>query len=334
MSGESPAESPLAVIGDFSGAATADLFALLSDETRLSTLLALWSAPDPPLDGRASGADDAVLSFTALRDRVGVGHGGRFNYHLDRMVGTVIDRTQDGYRLSAVGAELARAVVALSGVEEPFESAALDLPCPLCGGSTAVTYRHGRAYRECRSCDGHHAADANLPGGALLWAPATPAVLRERRPWRAFAALRTKLHHDHALRVAGVCPTCAGPVEHRLELCDAHRPPQDGPCQACGRTFDPAVRFVCTACKHWTTTSVTEVAMCHPAVGAFAWDHDVAPGYDADDTARWVEVLVDHDQTVRAHSPPRVEVTLAYDGDELALTFGPDLSVLAVRGGA
>jgi hypothetical protein len=50
-------------------------FWLLSDETRINILEALWAASNEP------------LSFTALRARVGNPNSGQFNYHLGKLKG-------------------------------------------------------------------------------------------------------------------------------------------------------------------------------------------------------------------------------------------------------
>jgi len=77
-------------------AALAALFDLLSDETRLRIVSALAAhAHAVP--------DDPSLGFAALRQRVGARDSGRFNYHLRKLDGTLVERTQGGYALSRAG---------------------------------------------------------------------------------------------------------------------------------------------------------------------------------------------------------------------------------------
>lgn len=74
-------------------------FAVLGNETRLTILLTLESA-------------DGALGYSELKRQVGVYDSGRFNYHLDKLLGHFIDGADDGYRLRDVGRRAAQAVVA------------------------------------------------------------------------------------------------------------------------------------------------------------------------------------------------------------------------------
>lgn len=76
--------------------ATAGLFDLLSDETRVRIVAALYHhwqhAPDDP-----------CLPFSALRERVDAADSGRFNYHLGRLRGVLVRECAEGYTLSPLG---------------------------------------------------------------------------------------------------------------------------------------------------------------------------------------------------------------------------------------
>lgn len=76
-----------------------EAFAALGNETRIAILLAL--------EGRGD-----ALSYSELKRQVGVYDSGRFNYHLDRLLGHFVDGTSDGYRLRDVGRRAAWAVEA------------------------------------------------------------------------------------------------------------------------------------------------------------------------------------------------------------------------------
>lgn len=62
-------------------------FSVLGDEVRLEILLVLAEQM-----GEKSG-----LTFSELRERVGVKDSGRFNYHLDKLGDGFIKKTDDGY---------------------------------------------------------------------------------------------------------------------------------------------------------------------------------------------------------------------------------------------
>jgi DNA-binding transcriptional ArsR family regulator len=76
-----------------------EAFAALGNETRIAILLTL------------EGCGDA-LSYSELMRQVGVYDSGRFNYHLNKLLGHFIDGSNDGYRLRDVGVRAARAVEA------------------------------------------------------------------------------------------------------------------------------------------------------------------------------------------------------------------------------
>jgi len=71
-----------------------EAYALLADGTRVAIV-------------RALGESDGPRSFTALRERVGIRDSGRFNYHLQRLVGTFVERTECGYVLTEDGERVA-----------------------------------------------------------------------------------------------------------------------------------------------------------------------------------------------------------------------------------
>lgn len=75
-----------------------EAFAVLGNETRLAILLAL-------------NRSDGELAYSELKRQVGVYDSGRFNYHLDKLLGHFIDGTEGGYRLRDIGRRAAQAVV-------------------------------------------------------------------------------------------------------------------------------------------------------------------------------------------------------------------------------
>ncbi|MEZ3115711.1 hypothetical protein RYH80_07250 [Halobaculum sp. MBLA0147] len=100
-------------------AAAADetVFALLSDETRVDIVAALAAAD---ATGGETDEDDGAsgLRFSTLRHRVGVADSGRFNYHLGRLRGTLVERAEERYVLTPAGRRVARTLVAPAANEE------------------------------------------------------------------------------------------------------------------------------------------------------------------------------------------------------------------------
>jgi DNA-binding transcriptional ArsR family regulator len=119
-----------------------DAFALLGDETRVGILRALGEAAGP-------------LSFSTLRERVGTRDSGRFNYHLDRLVGHFVARTDEGYTLRRVGERVVVAVQSGSVTATPELGPTLvDESCPFCGAQVGVHYREERLGVFCTECAG------------------------------------------------------------------------------------------------------------------------------------------------------------------------------------
>lgn len=76
-----------------------EAFAVLGNETRLAIVLALEETDDP-------------IAYSELKRQVGVYDSGRFNYHLEKLLGHFVERTEGGYRPRVVGTRAARAVTA------------------------------------------------------------------------------------------------------------------------------------------------------------------------------------------------------------------------------
>lgn len=90
---------------DDAAADPSTLFALLSDDIRLAIVRELAMATEA---GSAAG-----LSFSDLRCRVGVSDSGQFNYHLHRLRGRLVEKSDGGYVLTPAGRQAAVAIGAL-----------------------------------------------------------------------------------------------------------------------------------------------------------------------------------------------------------------------------
>jgi DNA-binding transcriptional ArsR family regulator len=94
--------------------ALAKVFTLLSDETRLRIVFELvvrcHECPSNP-----------TLSFSSLRSRVGARDAGRFNDHLRRLRDDLVEKVDEGYRLTPAGEAIGTTLVA--GAIERLERA-------------------------------------------------------------------------------------------------------------------------------------------------------------------------------------------------------------------
>jgi hypothetical protein len=326
MSDTSSAESLLEAAAGAAGLHTVEAFAQLANETRLAILLALWEAYDPA-------ADDNVVSFSALFERIDYDNAGNFSYHLDQLDGQFIRKRADpeGYELRDTGLALVKTVIAGAGVADtslaPVE---IDRPCSLCGAATAVSYEDGVLYQVCTDCEGI-TADPELPDGYLNATPFHPAGLTDRAPSELVAAAEVAAYRHIQTMVEGICSACSGLVDASLKTCSNHE--SEGVCENCGRAHAFWVRFQCRVCKDYHVTTPAVLGVFHPATVAFYYDHGVAPRWHARGFGGLRQVgvhEVDHEMGLVAEERPRVEVMVGIGGDELVLTFDETAAVIGV----
>jgi hypothetical protein len=136
------------------------------------------------------------------------------------------------------------------------------------------------------------------------------------------------------LRVEGICPDCSGPVEWSLDLCEDHDPSFREVYPNCQRQRPIIAREVCAVCKSSGEGTPSIKVMLHPAVVAFFHDHGVDWGFtgttDFTDVIRHLKLVSEFEQELVSTDPPRVRVTIQYEGDELQLTLNEEMHVVDV----
>jgi hypothetical protein len=274
----------------------ADLFQLVGQPARTAILRALLE--------RRRDADDPTLSFTDLRRAAGIEDNGRFNYHLGELVGTLVTRADDGYRLSGFGFRLL-APLAGGAYDPNADPEPLSVPgsCHDCDASLTVRPEEGVLTVV---CERGHVVNHGLIG--------YPGVISDRDPDDAAAALALLSTGTTELGVAGVCPLCHGHTDGEFV-----EDSTDGgyaylaPCEACGNQF---------------ATSAGGCVASHPAVVSLFDDHGV-------DVRRRVPWTLPFRQlgaeTVVAEDPLRLRLTVGEELDEsLTVTLARDGSVVSL----
>ena len=322
MPDETAPDSPLeAVMGAAVEQAT-EAFAILGNETRLSILLALWDAYEPF-------AEDNVVPFSELRERVGMRDSGQFNYHLDKLTGHFIRKTDDGYELRRAGHQLVGTVIGGAGIEEPtLEPTETDGKCNRCGAPTAVTYSDGRLYLVCTDCEGNWNESDTLPSGALVGGDFDRAGITDRPPERMWTAMMAGMRHAAQSGIEGVCEVCSGQMVTSLDICTEHA--SDGPCTDCGREWALAARSRCQVCKNTHAGPPYWYVAWHPEVVAFYNERGTPIQYELGDHLDIGGLVGEYEQELVADDPPRVRVTYQYDGDRLTLLVDEEMTVLEV----
>jgi len=270
-----------------------DAFAALGNEVRISILRAVADAAEIQGEG---------LRFKAIYDRTDVDSTSQLSYHLARLEGAFLRKSEEAYALTQAGERVVRAVRSGAYDESPsFEPTTIEGNCPSCGVATlSVAYRDSLLTVECASC-ASTVVTYDLPPGASE-GRTTTELLR---------SCNRRAHREYGTALQGTCASCGGKTS--VEARESER--RDGymclvECAQCGlRLFAPL-----------------EVRLFyHPAVVAFYWER----GEDVSNVPLWRLPAYIDDWTVSASGDGGLpcEVTVVYDGDELQTTVGEDMDV-------
>jgi DNA-binding transcriptional ArsR family regulator len=279
-----------------------EALSVVGEETRARILVELGEAV------RGDGLTPAALSFSELMERVGAADSGRFNYHLDKLVGTFVLKTEEGYQLRPPGHFVYRAVVAgrLTGDVDvdPFEVG----DCPDCGTALVAEYPISHCfYVRCRECETFEHV-VSLPA----------AGFDDRSPREALATAVRKRHHEVALMRHGVCHGCGAAVELGLD-------PDGSETWNAIYDHDVYATLSCGVCNVGGFGHPALVALVSPPVVAFFDDH----GRDAFAAVPWEPPLsTAKAATTVGDGQDRVTVPFELDGDRLTVTLDDDLSVI------
>ncbi|NHN42193.1 winged helix-turn-helix transcriptional regulator [Halorubellus sp. JP-L1] len=265
-----------------------DAFAALGDATRVAILEAL-------VDERRENPTDPGLSFSALRERVGVADSGRFNYHLGKLRGQFVELDDGTYSLTDVGNEVVGAILAGTYDDAAdLEPTGLGDDCPLCERELSARFEDGVLTVE---CDDEH---------SLLVTTVPPAAVADRTVAElvAFAVRTTYARLD--LVTAGICSECYGPVDATVDATDA----DDDALPEYG------YRTTCRRCGYTTRSAAAVAALREPAFVSFCHDH----GVNIRDRLPWtLPGIVDGETLQVADDPPRYKARIELDGDVLVL---------------
>ncbi len=285
---DSPREPPRAEVPP------ADAFALIGDETRLGILEALWRLGEP-------------ARFSDIREEVGGQDSAKFNYHLGKLRGQYVRKTEDGYELRTAGKRVVQAIFAGSFTRHPEREIEITDPCIRCGHELHARYEDELLRLSCPACGHGHGEYLFPPGG-----------LRDRSDAEILEAFDQRVRHLHCLAKDGVCPNCNGRVKTHVErgetCCLGARTHAVHMCQQCGEELCSTVGM-----------GLLDQS---PVVGFYA-DH----GIDLAETPYWrLEWCVDDDAlTVRSEDPWRIEVEMTAGDEALRVVADAELMIRETR---
>lgn len=273
--------------------ATQQGFEILSEDTRISILQVL-------ADEFRDHPEDPVLGFSDLRRAVGMRDSGNFNYHLDKLEGRFVLKTEGGYRIAPAGIEVVAALVTgVYGVGQELGPIDLDDPCPVCNEPLEASYENSLFVV---TCVNDHVFQNTLPPGAI----------DDRDIDAVIELLTLTTKQQMELAAAGICPFCQGQLDWSIDPeQDGGLPEFDNQCERCGVRLEvPAV-----ACLFR-----------HPAVVAFFYDH----GIDLRNRPLWAREFYNDIQVRVTSEPVRVAITIELGGDALNATLDSGLDVIEI----
>lgn len=283
--------------------APAKAFAIIGNESRLKILQIL------------SEEKFRSVPFAELRKRVGMRDSSQFNYHLKKLEGPFIRKTDDGYTLRHAGINVIRSLVEGSFTDHPriapFETGGT---CVACDEPLHAEYEHEMVFVRCFSCRTMHAMGMFPPG-----------ALAGRTADEMLAAFERWMRCAFDLSVNGICSMCRGKTTGTLirdvEDIQIKVPvdPTDFP------SFELGIKYQCEHCDVWDFGSAGEHILNHPDVVAFhrgyGIDSNTVPYWELD----WV--VTNERTTVVAEDPIRVQVTIPLDTEELRVTLDETFAV-------
>lgn len=301
-----------------------DAFAVLGNEVRLEILQVLGEMGDPI----------EPIAYADLYEAVDYDDPSNFSYHLDRLVGHFVRKTDDGYALYDAGRRVVEAVVSGAVTDTPVvEPTRTGKDCPFCGAPVAVGYQHGRIEQHCTECpglvrfadtDGRRFSDYGSLGFFLL----PPAAVDGRSPQELLEAAWTWRHADFLTDSAGVCSRCSATLETSVEVCGDHDA-GEGTCDACERRYALGFELYCDNCDYAPNSIAPGVVLANTELLAFLTARGVNP-FAPDSLDRASRALAQYDEEVVSTDPLEARLRFTVDGDAITLTLDDDLSVVDV----
>lgn len=296
-----------------------EAFALLGDETRVGILQALW-------DRFESGTGGNSVPYSTLFDQAAIDDSGNFSYHLEKLIGPFVRKNDDGYELKQTGINIIREVVAGTVIEDPsINYSEVDFDCPICGAPVEVVYDDEVMAAVCTDCDG--ILRWNETPGILFLGLVPPACIEDRPANSALRAAATYTFYEIASLGDNVCPHCSRRVETAINVCSNHDPGTTTLCPHCGRRHMAEVRIDCSTCKRNVFPPLATIALTHPAVSSFYYDHGIDYRF-----ASWETVLrrTEVGEELLSEQPLRLRLSIPAADDTLQLTLDEEIRVLEI----
>lgn len=273
----------------------AEAFSLLGNDTRIEILQAMLDA----------NADSTPVSFTELFEHVDVEDSANFNYHLQKLTGHFIKRTDDGYEFRHPGRKVVSSIFAGTLTDRAqLESFPVDGSCHRCGESLHGWYVDEVLTIACVDCT-----------TVLVRYPFPPGGIDERTPQELLQAFHHYVRHHYCMAADGVCPECTGPVKT-----DPVYDPE------ANDNFDVLVTHVCQRCGYDLQSGVGVNLLDNADVLSFHSERGIDPSTEPFWHFEWC--VSDEHTTILSESPLRLRVNTHCEGDVLQVVLDDSLSVI------
>jgi len=269
-------------------------FWLLGDQMRTAILRAVWES------------SEETITFSEIREQIGSPDSGKFNYHLNKLVGHFLSKGDGGYSLTQAGREVVRAVMAGTITNHAeIEPVAIDAQCAECGGTLVVRYDE-YGIIECEDC-----------GELVMWNEFPPAGLDTRSAEEFASTFDRWTQVRFGLAMDGICPNCA--CEMTMEVLDRAGESADG----------IATMHRCENCKYEARVPLFGHVVSHPATISFFYDR----GVDVTEMPYWRlrSLAREFTEDVISQNPWTASITMRFDGHALELTLDESLDVVDVE---
>lgn len=284
-------------------ASAEEAFRLFSHELRVAILFALWEAPE------------FRLTFSELQNEVGERDGGKFNYHLSKLVGQFVGHVGDEYELLYPGHRVIDAIrsgmLHQSGAIEPVE---LQAGCSNCDSSLEFRYADYIASNDCPQCD-----------ELVLEFGFDPAGIVNRSPEEVIAVFDKRTRYIWGLASEGICPICSGEI-HSEPTETAGKSPD---IEHFGDNHPAVVSIDCQQCSFYG----------YPPIGIGLLDDPeftgvlLKQGVDLRERSLWeIDFVVDPSKlSVGSTDPWELEITTAIDDNKWRIILDNELSITTMN---
>jgi len=279
---------------------------------------------------------DRPVPFSDIREQLDDIDSSHFNYHLKKLVGHFLKRTENGYDFRRSGRRVSQAI--LSGrvtSDADSELIEVDQRCHHCGAPIKIMYHEDRIAIYCTGCSGtylnsnYQEQNDDVPNeyGFLGLHDLPPAGMADRTPSEALTAAHEWSLPDVLSTVTDLCPRCAADIEEWIDVCETHDQ-SDRCCAVCGYRHQVIYSASCRNCTFDKRLPFGTTLLKNTELQSFLTSNGIS--VIDEDYVSFSKVLKNFEEDVRRTDPFEAVFTFRVDTDGIALTVGDDLTVTSV----